>query len=166
MAQVVILMGVAGSGKTTVGQALAARTGWTFADGDDYHPPENVAKMSAGVPLDDCDREPWLKRLRELIDSSLEAGNSLILAGSALRSRYRSVLRREGVYFVYLKGRAEDILPRLESRGAHYMKPGMLASQLAALEEPTGADVLVLDIRHSVAALSEQIVKHLEQETR
>ena len=167
MAQVVGLMGVAGSAKTTVGKALAARTGWPFADGDAYHPPENVAKMTASVPLGD--RKPWLRQLRGLIASKLEAGDSLILACSALRSRYRGVLRREGVHFVYLKSHAEDILPRLESRGVHcmymkmYMKPGMLKGQFAALEEPTVEDVLILNVRHNGADLVGQPVQHLEE---
>lgn len=164
MAQVVILMGVSGSGKTTVGLALARRLGWDFADADDFHPPANVAKMSGGVPLDEHDREPWLGALRALIDAQLGAGTSTVLACSALRARYREMLRRESVHFVYLKGDTRKIQERLEARTGHYMKAGLLESQYATLEEPEG--VLVVGIDQSVTTIVNHIVEHFASEGR
>jgi len=164
VAQVVILMGVSGSGKTTVGLALARRLGWDFADADDFHPPANVAKMSAGVPLDEEDREPWLGALRALIDAQLGAGNSTVLACSALRARYREMLQRDCVHFVYLKGDTRKIQERLGARTGHYMKVGLLESQFATLEEPEG--VLVVSIDQSVATIVDHIVEHFASESR
>ncbi len=137
-----ILMGVAGSGKTTIGQLLAKELGWTFLDADDFHPPANVAKMAAGTPLDDDDRIPWLNTLRERIEHALRQGENLVLACSALKASYREILHprpEEPVHFIYLRGDPELIAARIAGRGGHFMKPAMLASQLAALEEPTGA---------------------------
>lgn len=164
MARVVILMGVSGSGKTTVGLELARRLGWDFADADDFHPSANVAKMSQGVPLDEHDREPWLSALRAPIDAQLAAGKSTVLACSALRARYREVLGQESVHFVYLKGDTRKILERLEARTGHYMKMGLLESQLATLEEPD--DVLVVGIDQSVATIVNHIVEHFASESR
>lgn len=144
-ARALVVMGVAGSGKTTIGELLASRAGWEFADADAFHPPENVAKMSAGTPLDDEDRVPWLRALRSLIARRLAAGESLVLACSALKEDYRRVLATddERVEFVYLKGSPELISRRLSERTGHYMNPGLLDSQFNALEEPEEA--LVLD---------------------
>ena len=134
---VIILMGVSGSGKTTIGRRLADELGWKFYDGDDYHPRANVEKMARGVPLDDDDRAPWLESLRELIESCLVRGESAVLACSALKRSYREyLLIDENVELVYLKGDYELIEERLEGRRGHYMKPKMLDSQFAALEEP------------------------------
>jgi gluconokinase len=134
---VVVVMGVAGSGKTTVGRALAAELGWEFYDADDFHPPSNVAKMARGVPLDDEDRRPWLEALRAVVRGALGRGASAVLACSALRESYRErLLLDERVRLVYLKGGRDIIRRRLEERRGHFMNPSLLDSQLAALEEP------------------------------
>jgi gluconokinase len=146
-ARALVVMGVSGSGKTTVGRLLAKRLDWEFADADRYHSPASIAKMATGVPLGDEDREPWLLSLRALIDERLAAGQSLVLACSALKRRYRQVLAGtdDRVEFVYLKGSRELIRRRMEERSAHYMKPGMLDSQFEALEEPENALVCEID---------------------
>ncbi|HNC23154.1 MAG TPA: gluconokinase [Opitutaceae bacterium] len=143
---VVILMGVAGSGKTTIGRQLASELGWEFADADDFHPPANIAKMSAGQPLDDHDRAPWLAALRAHIDAHLASSRGAVVTCSALRDRYRARLQADPrqVRFVYLKGSRELLWSRISSREGHFMKADMLDSQLAMLEEP--ADALVVDI--------------------
>ena len=134
---VIVLMGVSGSGKTTVGRGLADELGWKFYDGDDFHPRANVEKMARGLPLDDDDRAPWLESLRDLIRSCLARSESAVLACSALKRSYREyLLIDESVELVYLKGDYELIEERLEGRRGHYMKPKMLDSQFAALEEP------------------------------
>ncbi|PYS80122.1 MAG: gluconate kinase, partial [Acidobacteria bacterium] len=133
---VIILMGVSGSGKTTIGRRLADELGWKFYDGDDFHPRANVEKMAHGVPLDDEDRAPWLESLRDLIRSCLVRGESAVLACSALKRSYRQyLLIDENVMLVYLKGDYELIEERLEGRSEHFMKPKMLDSQFDALEE-------------------------------
>lgn len=135
---VVVVMGVAGSGKTTIGRALAAELGWEFYDADDFHPPSNVGKMARGVPLGDEDRRPWLESLRAAVRGLLERGESAVLACSALRESYRErLLVDERVKLVYLKGDRELIRRRLAERRGHFMSPDLLDSQLAALEEPT-----------------------------
>jgi len=151
---VIVLMGVAGSGKTTIGQQLAAELGWPFADADQFHPSANVAKMSAGQPLNDTDRAPWLAAIRAYIDAHVAAGNSAIVTCSALKQRYRDVLigDRAHVKLVYLKGSRDVLWSRISSRQGHFMKPAMLESQLATLEEP--ADALVVD----VAGAPEEII--------
>jgi gluconokinase len=146
---IVLLMGVSGAGKTTVGTMLASQLGWEFADADDYHPAANVEKMRNGIPLTDADREPWLESLRSLIAAWMAAGKSAVLACSALKQAYRDRLMvGESVRVVYLKADRELLRERLLLRRGHYMKEGMLESQIAALEEP--ADALVLDARSSV----------------
>ena len=117
----IILMGISGSGKTTIGRMLAQRLGWPFYDGDDYHPPANVAKMAAGVPLDDEDRAGWLAALAALIEEGLAAGEHGVIACSALKETYRDVLRRsdrERVKFVYLRGSYEVLFERMKGRGS------------------------------------------------
>lgn len=144
---VIVLMGVTGAGKTTVGNVLADRLGWTFYDADDFHPEENVSKMRAGIPLDDDDREPWLEQLRTLVESSLTESKNIVLACSALKQRYRENLVRgfEGkVRFVFLRGEQDLIRERLEARKGHYMNPTLLPTQFAALEEPH--DALYMDV--------------------
>jgi gluconokinase len=143
---VVILMGVSGSGKTTIGRRLAGELGWSFYEGDDFHPRANVEKLAAGVPLDDADRLPWLHALRAAIDRCLAAGESAVFACSALKRAYRQILGadRPGVSLVYLRGSFDDIDRRLAGRHGHFMPRALLASQLAALEEPAGA--LAVDI--------------------
>jgi gluconokinase len=157
---VIVLMGVSGSGKTTVGRALAAELGWKFYDGDDFHPRTNVEKMARGVPLDDADRAPWLEALRDLIKSCLARGEDAVLACSALKRSYREyLLIDERVRLVYLKGDYELLEGRLERRRGHYMKAGMLDSQFAALEEPRRG--LTVDVSPPPEKIVETIRKGL-----
>jgi gluconokinase len=144
---VIVLMGVSGSGKTTVGIPLAAALGGEFAEGDDYHPPANVEKMRQGIPLDDADRRPWLEALSAEIGRWLADGRTMVLACSALKRSYRAILRggRPEVRFVHLKGSAPVLRARLAERRGHYMPASLLDSQLAALEEPQDAIVVTVD---------------------
>jgi gluconokinase len=157
-----IVMGVSGCGKTSVGKELAAYLGWDFYDADDFHPPQNVAKMANGIPLDDSDRAPWLASLHDLISSSLKADRAGVLACSALKERYRQQLiyGNEGVQIIYLKGSYDLIWSRMEKRTDHYMKPQMLKSQFDALEEPMNA--LTMDVSMSVDDIVQEILKHME----
>ncbi|MBM9467942.1 gluconokinase [Nakamurella leprariae] len=132
-------MGVSGTGKTTLATGLAERFGWVFQEGDDLHPPANVAKMSSGQPLTDDDRWPWLDRVAVWIKDQLANGRSGVITCSALRRVYRDRLRRSGVVFVLLHGSREQITDRLAARRGHYMPLSLLNSQLATLELP-GAD--------------------------
>jgi gluconokinase len=138
---VVVVMGVAGSGKTTVGSALAVSLGWRFVDGDDFHSPESVAKMARGEPLTDADRGPWLERLRAVVADALARGAPVVMACSALKQSYRDRLTVDGarVRFVHLAGDPALLRARLERRAGHFMTAAMLDSQLAALEPPAGA---------------------------
>ena len=147
---IVVMMGVSGSGKSTTGRALAAATGWTFLDADDFHPPANVAKMAAGIPLTDADRWPWLDRLRDELIAIEERGENAVLACSALKAAYRARLQQANdVHFVYLKGDRSTIASRLALRDGHYMPASLLESQFAALEEPR--DAIVVDVGLPVA---------------
>ena len=142
---IIILMGVSGSGKTTIGNLLARDLGWDFHDADDYHPPENIEKMSRGVALRDEDRETWLQALQELILDCVAQKKHAILACSALKEIYRNKLQvNHLVQFVYLIGSFELVKERLTHRQHHFMTTDLLDSQFAALEEPQ--DVLVIDI--------------------
>ena len=158
---VIVLMGVTGCGKTTVGVLLAEQLGWEFYDADDFHPPENVEKMRIGVPLTDADRTPWLEALKSLIHGAHEKEQNFVLACSALKHQYRKILRHDlqPVRFVYLKGSPELIRERLEARKGHYMNPTLLKSQFSALEEPK--DAVYVDIAREpdkiVAAIREQL---------
>ena len=158
-----IIMGVSGSGKTSVGKALAEKLGWEFFDADDFHPPANVAKMANGIPLDDADRDPWLAALHDLISASLAAGRPGVLACSALKQRYRQQLVRdnENVQVVYLKGSYDLIWSRMQHRADHYMKPHMLKSQFDALEEP--GNVFTVDIAVPIEEIVQQILEYMEQ---
>lgn len=156
---VILVMGVAGSGKSTVGQRLGEALGWPFIDGDDHHPPANVAKMSAGIPLDDEDRWPWLRRLHELMAEADRDGRSVVIASSALKQRYRDMLAGDlaDVRVVYLRGDFDLLMERLSTRRGHFMKPQMLHSQMAALEEPDYA--LVLDVARPVDDIVTEVVQ-------
>lgn len=146
---VILLMGVTGSGKTTIGRALADDLHWQFVDADDFHPLANVAKMHAGIPLDNSDRAPWLAVLQAKISDWLRSGTDTILACSALKQAYRDQLMSSpGVALVYLRGSHELIAARLSVRRDHYMDPDLLPSQFAALEEPTSG--LVVDVGATV----------------
>jgi gluconokinase len=158
---VIVLMGVSGSGKTTVGHLLASQLGWRFADADDYHPAANIGKMRNGIPLTDADRAPWLEGLRSLIANWLAAGNNAVLACSALKQAYREILRvSPDVRFVYLKGTPQLLNERLHARLGHFMTQRMLESQLAALEEPH--DALVVDIAQSPEEIAAEVYARLE----
>lgn len=146
---IVILMGVSGCGKTTIGKQLAGRLGWAFVDGDNYHPVANRAKLSQGIPLTDEDRKFWLLALADLIRGYLLRGQPFVLACSALKQAYRDQLNidPESIYFVYLKGSMDLILHRLRRRTGHFMKASLLASQFEILEEPEGALVVDISLR-------------------
>ena len=137
----VIVMGVSGSGKTTLATGIARRMGWDFQEGDELHPPENVAKMSRGEPLTDEDRRPWLEAIGRWLDARIASGSSAVLTCSALRRTYRDFLRdgRPGVVFCHVMAGADLIRRRIEERRGHYMPPSLLPSQLATLE-PLGDD--------------------------
>jgi gluconokinase len=157
----IIVMGVSGSGKTSVGKSLAEHLGWDFYDADDFHPPANVSKMARGIPLDDSDRAPWLAALHDLISCSLQKDRPGVLACSALKERYRQQLLdgNPAVQFVYLKGTYDLIWSRMSARTDHYMKPHMLQSQFETLEEPDNA--LVIDIATSVEEIVREILKYV-----
>ncbi|WP_420565378.1 gluconokinase [Thalassobaculum sp.] len=135
---VVVMMGVSGVGKTTIGTLLAKRLGWGYAEGDSYHPPANVAKMRAGTPLDDADREPWLAAIAADIDRWRAARQGMVVSCSALKRRYRDILigDRPDVRLVRLAGDEGLIRARMERRTDHYMPPSLLTSQIATLEPP------------------------------
>jgi gluconokinase len=156
-----ILMGVSGSGKTTIGERLAKLFDWEFFDADDFHPAENIQKMASGIPLNDSDRLPWLKNLQNLLSTTIKNGKNPILACSALKNSYRDLLLtgNEGVKIVYLKGSYELILDRMQNRKGHYMKANMLKSQFDLLEEPT--DGLVVDIQQQPDEILKEIISIL-----
>jgi gluconokinase len=160
---VLILIGVSGSGKTTIGRLLSKELDWPFFDGDDFHPEANLSKMRAGIPLGDDDREAWLSSLQRLIHQQCENGQNVIVACSALKQKYRERLRQNhenNVTFVYLKGDFELIRQRLQSRPGHFMNPSLLASQFDALEEPDG--VLTIQVTQEQDAIVERIGRELQ----
>ena len=158
--RIVVVMGVAGSGKSTVGRALARRLGWSFQEGDSLHPPENVAKMRAGHPLDDQDRAPWLAAVAGRIDEWRRNGTAAVVTCSALKRQYRDVVvgDRPDVRLVYLHGSPGLLAERLAARRGHFMPASLLDSQLATLEPP-GPDEHAISV--SVAAPVESIVERI-----
>jgi gluconokinase len=155
---IVIVMGVVGSGKTTIGSLLAAELGWQFADADEFHPQSNVEKIRHGIPLTDADRQPWLDRLRTEITHWIAADSNVVLACSALKRTYRQELAvGPQVRFVYLKGSASLIASRLRSRHGHFADAKILASQFGDLEEPKEA--LTVEITET----PKQIVAEIRQ---
>ncbi len=161
---IVVLMGVAGAGKTTIGRLLAEALGCPFLDGDSLHPPSNIQKMAAGMPLTDADRAPWLTAIRSHLEEAFRQGHNLVVACSALKQQYRELLSsRLPVIWVYLKGKEELIRSRLEHRHEHFMKAKMLASQLADLEEPSSA--IAIDVSPPPSGIVEQILTALRKLT-
>jgi gluconokinase len=160
---IVVLMGVTGSGKTTIGTLLAERTGAIFADADDYHPAANKQKMAAGQPLTDDDRQPWLETLNRLMRSWFEAGKSGVLACSALKSKYRATLAagmaKGTVSFVWLDAPLELLAERLAERHHEFMNPKLLESQLKTLEPPKNALRIVND--RAPEEIVSQILDHV-----
>ena len=158
---VIILMGVTGSGKSTVGEALAAILDWSFYDGDDYHPQANVDKMAQGIPLTDTDRFPWLNILAKEIGTWLDTGKSAILASSALKQQYRDILLngREEIEIVHLRGTKELIGSRLADRQHRYMPASLLTSQFDTLELPSNA--LEVNIEATPEAIALEIKRRL-----
>ena len=158
---IIVIMGVSGSGKTTVGLELAAALRWGFSDADEFHSPANVEKMRSGIPLTDQDREPWLRSIRDAIERWKRSEPGHVLACSALKKHYREILGRNDpdVRFVYLHGGFELISERLKSRKSHFFNPALLRSQFEALEDPE--DALVVDVSKEPQEIVSQIVAAL-----
>jgi gluconokinase len=161
----VILMGVAGSGKTAVGKKVAETLNWTFLDADNFHPAANIEKMKHGIPLNDDDRVPWLQRLHNELQHELTERHSVILACSALKESYRSKLRDHisALTFVHLDVDAETISNRLQHRTAHFFPKELMESQFATLEKPK--DAVIVDARKPLDAVADQVIRSLGEET-
>jgi gluconokinase len=162
---VLVVMGVSGSGKTTVAAMLAGRLGWPFEDADDLHPASNVEKMHAGVPLTDEDRWPWLRAVAAWIDDQRAAGGNGVVACSALRKAYRDVIvaGRSDVRLVYLRGEKPLVLRRQAARQGHFMPSSLVDSQFAALEEPGGDEApIVVSIDKRPGAIVDAVVEALD----
>ena len=164
--QSIILMGVSGSGKSTVGAALAREINAKFIDGDDLHPRANIQKMASGTPLNDDDRAPWLLRLNDAAYSLRHKNETGIIVCSALKRRYRDALRKdnEGMVFIYMKGSFDVIAERLKARAGHFMPTDLLRSQFDALEEPgeDEPDVLRVNIDHKIEGVVDRCVAALK----
>ena len=160
---IVIVFGVSGAGKTTIGKLLAKRLGWRFLEADDFHPRANIEKMRDGLPLTDEDRWPWLKLLREQIERSLAANENAVLACSALKRRYRERLRvSDNVKFVLLRGDYALVEKQLHSRRGHFMNPDLLQSQFADLEKPeSDEDAVTIELGRTPEELVEEIKARL-----
>jgi len=158
---IVVLMGVTGSGKTTVGKVLAKELGWKFHDADDYHPPANIEKMRRGVPLTDEDRKPWLQTLARLIRDARDRGENIVLGCSALKHAYQEYLRHDldVGHYVCLCGPEEVIQKRLAARKGHFMNPDLLDSQLEILEPPE--DAIRVDVTGTPADIAGEIRRRL-----
>ena len=155
---VLVVMGVSGSGKSTIARPLAERLGWDFEEGDELHPAANIAKMKAGHPLTDADRGPWLLAVRGWINGELDAGRSGVITCSALKRAYRDRLRRDGVRFVFLQGAEAIIRERVKARTGHFMPVSLVDSQFDTLEPPTPDEhPIVIDVRQPVETQVEEI---------
>ena len=165
---VAVLMGVSGSGKTTIADGIARCEGWTLVEGDKFHPPANVEKMSRGIPLTDEDRWPWLRAIAAEIDAIRERRESAVVACSALKRAYRDILigDRPDVVLVYLRGDKHLIATRMAARKGHFMPPALLDSQFATLEEP-GPDEhpIVVSVADPPAAIVDEVVRQLKERT-
>jgi len=163
-----IVMGVSGSGKSTIADTLGQRLGWIVEDGDEFHPPSNVQKMSAGVPLTDDDRWPWLRAIAAEIERRRAESINIIIACSALKRAYRDVLVQghRDIRIVYLRGAKDLIADRLKARKGHFMPPGLLDSQFMTLEEPTADEhPFIVDIDAPVGDIADRIVTLLHEES-
>ncbi len=165
---IAIVMGVSGSGKTTIGERLAARLGCGFSDADEFHGPANKAKMSAGIALTDADREPWLQAMHEAIADQARQGNDHVFTCSALKRRYRDVLRGDvaDVKLIFLDGPREVLAERVGKRRGHFFAATLLDDQLANLEPPQADEALILDIRKTPDEIVEEIVQVLSADGR
>lgn len=165
VAPVVLVMGVAGAGKSTLGARLAEELGWDFLDGDDLHPAANIAKMAAGVPLTDADRAPWFTAIGQRIDGWAASGTPGVVASSALKQAYREGLRagRPQIELVYLCGERELLAARLAKRTGHFMPPGLLDSQLATLEPPAADEgAIAVDISRPLEGQVDDVLAALQ----
>jgi gluconokinase len=160
---ILIIMGVSGAGKSTIGQRLAEVLGWPFFEGDDFHSPANIQKMAKGLPLTDADRADWLAVLAQLIHQLDGEGKSAVITCSALKAAYRQKLKGGAgeVRFVFLKGSHAQIHKRMQTRRAHYMQPKMLESQFKTLEEPKASEALTIDVKQTPKSIVRQIMHTL-----
>ncbi|MDJ0510743.1 MAG: gluconokinase [Crocosphaera sp.] len=158
-----LIMGVSGSGKTTIGKALSQELGYPFYDADDFHPPENIAKMSQGIPLNDSERLPWLLAIKSVINEHQQLQKNAVITCSALKQSYRNLLEQKtkNIIWIYLKGSYPTILKRLQKRAGHFMKDKMLMSQFKTLEEPKNA--VIIDINLSVEEILEEIIHQTDE---
>jgi gluconokinase len=158
---IVVLMGVSGSGKSTIGRVLAEKLGWHFVEGDEFHPPANKAKMHAGIPLTDEDRRPWLESLAKRIDEARDRKEDAVLACSALKHSYQDYLKHDLdiVQYVYLEGSEELIRERIANRPGHFMNPALLHSQFETLEPPE--DAVRVDVAPPPDAVADTIIARL-----
>ncbi|HTB45417.1 MAG TPA: gluconokinase [Acetobacteraceae bacterium] len=163
---VAVAMGVSGSGKTTIADGVAQRMGWRLVEGDKFHPPANVEKMSHGIPLTDEDRWPWLRSIAAEIDAMRARGESAVVACSALKRAYRDILigDRKDVVLVYLRGDQPLIAARMAARKGHFMPPALLDSQFATLEEP-GPDEhpIVVSVAPPAEAIVDEVLRQLQE---
>ncbi|ACB51335.1 carbohydrate kinase, thermoresistant glucokinase [Crocosphaera subtropica ATCC 51142] len=158
LSMIYLIIGVSGSGKTTIGTALNQQLGYAFYDADDFHPPENIAKMSQGIPLNDSDRLPWLLAIKSVINENQKEDKNAVITCSALKQAYRDLLEQNttDIIWIYLKGSYETFLKRLQHRSEHFMKENMLMSQFQILEEPENA--MTIDVNLSVEEIVQTII--------
>jgi carbohydrate kinase (thermoresistant glucokinase family) len=167
--RILIVMGVSGSGKSTVAKALAHGLGWRFAEGDDFHPPANIAKMRSGQPLDDDDRMPWLGAIASWIDQRRQADESAVVTCSALKHLYRDLLSggKPDVLFVYLKGTLAEIEEHVANRTGHFMPASLLPSQFETLEEPAADEnFIAVDISQAIPSIVAEIAAYVGAKTQ
>ncbi|MBT0879128.1 MULTISPECIES: gluconokinase [unclassified Campylobacter] len=161
----IVVMGVCGCGKSTVGAMIANSLGASFIDGDDLHPRANIEKMQSGVPLNDLDREPWLERIADVFYSISRRNRSCVIACSALKKQYRDKIRQSGkIIFIHLHGSKELIMQRMSKRSGHYMKENMIDSQFSTLEFPHNEDLVInIDITPPIGEIVEDALIKLDQ---